>query len=58
MFTSLTVVSFFFAFAWIQQIFLNQLIQDDLEQLKQSRPDFPRHFPKEESDPNFHPTDS
>ncbi|NEQ43144.1 MAG: hypothetical protein F6K00_06140 [Leptolyngbya sp. SIOISBB] len=37
MLTSLIIVSFFFAFAWAQQIFLNQLIQADLKALQQSR---------------------
>jgi hypothetical protein len=34
MFTSLTVVSFFFAFAWLQQCFLNRLMKADLKALQ------------------------
>jgi hypothetical protein len=34
MFSTLTIVGFIFAFAWIQQIFLNRIIAADTEYLK------------------------
>jgi hypothetical protein len=34
MFSTLTVVGFVFAFAWIQQLFLNRIIAADTEYLK------------------------
>ncbi len=54
MFTSLTIVSFFFALAWVQQIFLNQLIEADLKALQQSRSDM---APPRANTP-LHPVDS
>lgn len=35
MFSTLTIVGFVFAFAWIQQIFLNRIITADTEYLKE-----------------------
>lgn len=52
MLTSLTIVGFFFAFAWAQQIFLNQLIQADLRALQQSQPS------PAAANPPLHPADS
>ncbi|WP_160299555.1 hypothetical protein [Leptolyngbya iicbica] len=43
MFTSLTVVSFFFAFAWLQQCFLNRLMKADLEALQSHPANSPTH---------------
>jgi|GEM_PF-3536746 len=55
MFTSLTVISFFFVFAGLQQIFLNRLIKSDLEALQQSRPPFrPEVPPKAMPSPDSH----
>ncbi len=34
MFSTLTIVGFVFAFAWVQQIFLNRIIASDMEYLK------------------------
>jgi hypothetical protein len=43
MFTSLTVVGFFFGFAWLQQCFLNRLMKADLEALQSKRHTEPTH---------------
>ena len=37
MFTTLAMVGPFIIFAWVLQYFLNQLIADDLESLRQSQ---------------------
>ena len=34
MFTTLTVVGLFFAFAWVQQYFLDRLMEADIKYLK------------------------
>jgi len=48
MFASLTVISFIFAVAWLQQQFLNRLIEADLKALHEVRHNSYRH----PSDPN------
>lgn len=50
MFASLTVVSFIFAFAWIQQQFLNRLIEADLKALEEAQ----HNSHKRPSDPKLH----
>jgi hypothetical protein len=54
MFASLTVVSFIFAFAGLQQIFLNRLMESDLETLKNRSTSA---FPKS-PDSTIQPSDS
>jgi hypothetical protein len=54
MFASLTVVSFIFAFAGLQQIFLNRLMESDLETLKNRSTNA---FPKS-PDSTIQPSDS
>jgi hypothetical protein len=49
MFASLTVISFIFAFAWLQQQFLNRLIAADLETLEALRHTPSRRSPDSES---------